>query len=698
MAPISIGEIHVPGSSGLGAARCLTLTSPLQHEGGLELFFAILAADAPKRVVEKLSDRLGEELRAVFFQKGDPEARFEAALKQANKCILAFLYEHGLSLPGIKLRGAVAALCGGKLFVSSRGMMRGLLYVPHGDSLAPYALFDEVPEKTSEPKFFTSLQAGAFPDGARLVIATSELFQALDDAYVQDVLGQQDYAKASREIKTALRAAQKPISILSLSSLLPESATAKTGAANASTSSAKAKTPERSARATAPIVGPDIGEVIARGVRVGCLLAGRGLAAGGRAVWSLLKTLVLIPIKLPRLFAVLADRERRTRLVAECKAAPDRCLSAAVGRLNALPHQSRMHFLALLGIGAVFVHGLLFSIRHEVRAQTVKAYEAQLAELQQLEADFAAGMIYDNENRSRELVARMEAVLNALPELTDAQKKTKAGAEATVEEAREKLRKIVPIANPATFASVEDASLGFSNLAWFGGKLYVFSNTSGRVQVFSEEGAAAADPTINALALGVASAVPARTGFLLQGVSGALVYWNPDTGEESVFETAEVKDQPILYYQGRLYAAAADGTVTRRSVATKTLGSPADVVRGAPASPSSLATDGAVYLLYKNGATGKYLKGAVVQDYAASPIDPPPTNATHLWASADSDKLAFIDQDSDRAFTVDRTTGRLLAQFTAPEFRELRAAVVDEGGRTLYLLTAPGTIYKVPLK
>ncbi len=700
MAPISIGEIHVPGSSGLGATRCLTLTSPLQYEGGLELFFAILSADAPKRVIEKLSDRLGEELRAVFFQKGDPEARFEAALKQANKCILAFLYEHGLSLPGIKLRGATAALAGGKLFVSSRGMMRGLLYVPQTDGLAPYTLFEEAPEKSSEPKFFTSLQTGAFPDGARLVIATSELFQALDDSYVQDVLGQQDYAKASREIKTALRASQKPVSILSLSSLLPESAFAKTPAAEASLSSGAAKTKAagRPTRPAAPIVGPDIGEIIARGVRASCLLAGRGLAAGGRGAWTLLKTLALIPVRLPRLTATLLDRERRTRLIAECKAAPDRCLSAAVGRLNALPHQSRMHFLALLGIGAIFVHGLLFSIRHEVRAQTVKAYEAQLAELQQLEADFAAGMIYDNEGRSRELVARMESVLSALPELTEAQKKTKAGASASVETARGKLRRIVAIANPAKFATIEDTSLGFSNLAWFSGKLYVFSNTSGRVQVFSEEGAAAADPTIKALTLGVTSVAPARTGFLLQGVNGALVFWNPDTGEESVFETAEVKDQPILFYQGRLYAAAADGTVTRRSVATKTLGSPADVLRGAPVSPSSLATDGAVYLLYKDGMTRKYLKGAIVQDYAPSAIDPAPTNASHLWASADSDKLAFIDQDSDRAFTVDRTTGRLLAQMTAPEFRELRAAAIDESGRTLYLLTAPGTIYKVPLK
>ncbi len=692
MAPISIGEIHVPGGSGLGAVRCLTLTSPLQHEGGLELFFAMFAAEAPKRVVEKLCERLGEELRTIFFQKGDAEARFEAALKQSNKTILAFLYEHGLSLPGIKLRGAAAALTNGKLFVSSRGMMRGLLYVPQAEGLAPYALFDESAEKNGEPKFFTSLQTGIFPDGARLVIATSELFQSLDDAYVRDALGQTDFAKASRDIKAALRTSQNPVSILSLSSLLTNGASvpSKPLAALAQKASAKA------ARNAPPLIGPDIGEMVARGLRAGSLFLGRSLASGGRAAWSLLKILVLLPAKIPRLVAILADQERRARLVADCKAAPDRCVSAAIGRLNALPHQSRMHFLALLGVGAIFVHGLLFSVRHEVRAQTVKAYEAQLAELQQLETDFQAGMIYDNENRSRELASRMDTVWNALPELTDAQRKTKVEARKGIEQAKEKLRRVALVGNPAVFATSE-AGVGAA-MAWFGNKLYVFSSTSGHVQVFSEEGAAASDPTIAALPSGVARAIPARTGFLLQGGSGALVYWNPDTGEESTYEAADIAGNPLLFYQGRLYAASADGTVTRRSVATQTLGSPADVLRGAPTSPTSIATDGAVYLLYKDGATHKYLKGATVQDYAPSAIDPAPSNAGQMWVSPNSDKIVFIEQGGDRAFTVDRTTGRLLSQLTSPAFKDLRAATVDDSGHNLYLLTAMGTIYKVPLK
>jgi sugar lactone lactonase YvrE len=307
-------------------------------------------------------------------------------------------------------------------------------------------------------------------------------------------------------------------------------------------------------------------------------------------------------------------------------------------------------------------------------------------------------MIYDNEGRSRELVVRMESVWNALPELTDLQKKNKAEAKKTIQTSREKLQKVALIANPAKFAEVSDPALAYSSMAWFQGKLYVFSSISGRVQIFSSEGAAAADPSIAALPGGIRAAAPARTGFLLQGASGEIVYWNPETSEESSFEDADVADKPILFYQGRLYAASPEGTVTRRSVATKTLGTPSDVLRGAPEAPTSLATDGAVYLLYKDGSTRKYLKGASVQDYAPSVIEPAPAGAADLWASADSDKLVFIDKGGDRALTVDRTTGRLLSQMTAPEFKDLRAGAVDESGRTLYLLTATGSVYRVPLK
>ena len=698
MAPISIGEIHVPGGAGLVSARTLTLTSPPSNEGGLELFFGMFAADAPKKVVEKLCDRLAEEFRPVFFRPGDAEARFEAALKQANKTILAFLYEHGLSLPGIKLRGAVAALSGGKLYAAARGAVRGTLYVPSGSSLAPYALFDDAPEKPGEPKFFTSLQAGAFPEGARLVVATTELFQALDDAFVGTTLGQPDFAKASREIKHALRAGRYPVSILALSSPPPAGAYAEAPAEEAP-KSARAAKPAAARPAAPPIVGPDIGELVARGLRAGLLFAGRLLTILAGGLWNLLRAVVAIPLKAPRLVAVLASPGSRAALIENCRTAPDRCMTAAVERLNALPAQSRNHFLALLLVAAVFTHGLLFSFQRQLSLNEAKAYEASLAELQSLEGDFEAGIIYENEARGRELLARMEAIAAALPVENEAQRLVKGDADAAIARAKEKLRRVVAIENPAAFSRIDDvAGASPSAMAWFGDKLYVFSSTGPRVRVISSEGAAAADPEIAALPSGVAEAAVARTGFILKDASGKTVYWNPDTGETTEYPDAGLGASPILFYQSRLYAAAPDGLVTRRSVAAKSLGAASDVLRGAPADPASIATDGAVYLLYRDGATRKYMKGAAVPDHAPAPIDPPAASAGQLWASADSDKLMFIDEGGDRAFTVDKASGRLLAQMTAPQFNGLLAGTADEKGRTMYLLAGDGTIYAIPIK
>lgn len=698
MAPISIGEIQVPGGSGLVSARTMTLTNPPSADGSLELFFGLFAVDAPKKVLEKLCDRLGEELRPVFFRPGDAEARFEAALKQANKTILAFLYDHGLSLPGVKLRGAVAALAGGKLFAASRGPVRGTLYVPHAGALAPYALLDDAPGATADPKFFSSLQAGAFPDGGRLVLATSELFQALDDSYVRDTLGQADFAKASREIKHALRAGRYPVTVLSLSSPVPEGALAPAQASDAPAAPAKARpnvAPPR--RAPAPIVGPDIGELAARALRFGLIAAGRGIASLFGVIGRVLKGLVLLPLRAPRMVAVLADRDARGKLVASCVAVPDRCLASAVERLNALPERSRAHFLILLMVGAVFAHGLLFSLRREMTLREAKAYEASLAELQRLEGDFEAGIIYENDGRGRELLSAMEAIAAALPVETSAQQKAKAEADASIARAKEKLRRLVRIELPVPFAHVEGGS-DASTMAWFGDKLYVFSASSGRVRVISPEGAAAADPEVPSMASGVAEAAPARTGFILKDASGKTAYWNPESGETAQYADAGLGAAPILFYQSRLYAAAPDGTVTRRTVASSSLGSPSDVLRGAPADASSIATDGAVYLLYKDGATRKYMKGAAVTGYEPMPIDPAPSSGAQLWASADSDKLVFADEGGDRAFTVDKASGRLLAQYQSERFQGLRAVTADAKGRTLYVLSGDGTIYAVPIK
>ena len=363
-----------------------------------------------------------------------------------------------------------------------------------------------------------------------------------------------------------------------------------------------------------------------------------------------------------------------------------------------MPLQSRKRFLLLLAVGAVFLHGLGFSVRREIVLRETKTYEATLAELQQAESDFEAGMIYDSEDRSRERLARMTALADALPEKTAAQQKTKTEARSGIDAERTKLRRVVVVEKPSIFATVGDAATSGTNMAWFGDKLYVFSPAAPKAHIISKDGTVSAETMIQGAKGGVTAAAAAQTGFLLEDASGTLAYWNPETGETRTYPGPFAAETPFIFYQGRLYGATADGTVNRRSVMTSKLGTPADVLRGAPPSPSGLAADGAIYLLYRDGTTRKYLKGAVVQEYAASTIDPAPSGAATPWVSAGSNKLVFADIGGDRAYVVDKTTGRLLSQLTAPEFKDLRASAVDAKGATVYLLAGDGKIYAVPIK
>jgi hypothetical protein len=293
----------------------------------------------------------------------------------------------------------------------------------------------------------------------------------------------------------------------------------------------------------------------------------------------------------------------------------------------------------------------------------------------------------------------MMTITEGLPEMNESQRKSKTEARAAIERAKEKLRRVVTVEAPVVFSKLTNVdSSRPSAMAWFGDKLYVFSSTSGRAHVISAEGSAAADPEIHGLSSGVAHAAVARTGFILKDQSGKSVYWNPDTDETIEYPDSGLGASPILFYQSRLYTAASDGNVTRRSVTAKSLGAASDVLRGAPVNPTGITTDGSIYLVYADGATKKYLKGATVTEYSPAAIEPPASNASQPWASLDSDKLMFIDKGGDRAFTLDKSNGRLLSQLTAPEFKNLLAGTADEKGRTLYLLAGDGTIYAVPIK
>lgn len=697
---VSIGEIHVPGSGTLQNARTFLLTAPASSAGTPALLFGIFAADAPRKVVEKLCDRVAEEARPAFFSEGD-EAGFEKALTNINRVIVGFLYDHGLSMHGIRLRGALGGLSDGQLFVASRGNLKGLLLVPQCGALVPYTLFEEAAARENDPKFFSSLQAGRLPPGSRLLATTGELFQALDEAFVRDVFVRSDADGAVRALKNALRASRLPVAALTLTVPGPELADApqarRAAAGGREQGAADVAPPQRRAPKIPPPAPTDFGELAARGLRAAVEFGVRGLLALLRLLGRALLAAGRLPFAAARALAALCRAESRAKLIADCRAAPDRCLAAGIGRLNAIPAASRIHLYLLLACAAVFLHGILFSFRHQLAVNEAKAYEAKLAEFHGLQADFEASLIYDEDRRSRDLLARMRAILDALPAETKAQRRAKDDAAASLEKAAAALRRLVL---PASVTAVADLTgrTGFEDgiIARFGGKLYVFSRTS--PAVLAVAAGDVLEKKLDGAASGAAAVAAARTGFLIVGADGKVRYWNP-AGTETHEYPGVLLDppSPVLFYEGRLYYATTEGFIVRRQVAASTLGAPAQALQSpiAPA-PMGLAADGALYLLTGDGTVRKFMKGAEDGAFAPPAMDPP-LSAASLWTAVGSDRLAFIASGGDRIVLLDKATGRLLAQLSSPELAGLVSMTVADDGRSAAVL-AGGKVLDVTLE
>lgn len=697
---ISIGEIHVPGSGTHQNARTFLLTAPASSAGTPALLFGIFAADAPRKVVEKLCDRVAEEARPAFFPEGD-EAGFEKALTRVNRVIVGFLYDHGLSMHGIRLRGALGGLSDDRLFIASRGALKGLLLVPKRGALVPYTLFEEAAARGNDPKFFSSLQAGRLPPGSRLLATTGELFQALDEAFIRDVFVRSDAAGAVRALKNALRASRLPVAAMTLTVPGPEPADApaarREAAGGRERGAADVATPQGRALKIPPPAPTDFGELAARALRAAVEYGVRGLLALLRLLGRTLLAAARLQFGLVRTIAALFRPESRARIIADCRAAPDRCLAAGIGRLNAVPAASRTQLFLLLACAAVFLHGIIFSFRHQLAVNEAKAYEARLAEFHGLQTDFEAGLIYDEDRRSRDLLARMRAIAEALPAETEAQRRAKDDADASLEKAAAALRRLAPPASVATIADLTGRA-GFEDgiVARFGGGIYVFSRTAPAVLALAAGDAF--ETKLDGVTAGAAAVAAARTGFLIAGTDGKVRYWNPAGTETHEYPDVLLDPpSPILFYEGRLYHASPDGSIMRRQVAASTLGAPAQALKPPTAhAPIGIAADGALYLLDADGTVRKFLKGAEDSAFTPPAMDPP-LAAASLWTAAGSDRIAFIASGGDRIVLLDKTTGRLLAQLASPELAGLVSMAADDDARSAAVL-AGGKVLNVALE
>ena len=701
---VQIGEILVPGATSLHGAKTFMLTRPSGGPHGVEIAFGLFSGETQKRVIDRLADRLVEELRPVIFADGtDEDARFEAALKRANSVILGFLHEHGLSLPGIKLRGSFGLLAGDRLNIASRGALRGTVVVPqsHNATLAPFTLFEEGSDSLTHPKFFSSFQGGTLPPGARLYVSSVELFQATDEAFAISRFTDPDSSRSIRELKNALKASRQPVSVLTLAIPRPDMVEEMPRTFNPQPApvvhrpEAKYLPPQPKANLA------DVGDLVSRGLRssvsgatVGLRSIPKGLAIGGRALFS---GGAMIVNGFSRIgsgaLSIFRSEDGRFR-ISTILSLPHRAMETGVDGLNLVPRHRVAHFVALFLIVNISAHAAVFSLRRQALVGDVRAYENQLSEVQQIETDLESSLIYGDEARAKELAAQLDSKLGALPQSTDAQKAGIAMIKEELGASLARMHRTVAIQEPTVFASL-DVSNKPKAMAWWNGGLYAFSSDKAAASAVGADGTVA-PAEITGLNGPVLQAVPATTGVMVLGSDGSLALWNPGSGVQKYSGATFANSAQILFYQGRVYNQEA-GAIVRRSVKSQSLATPVTVVQASAVGSaiSGLAANGALYTLTSQGAVSRFVKGNADANFHRAQVEPAPTQATDLVIA--SNRLAYIDKGNDRVIVIDGQTGNLVAQATSPAFKNLQSLTFDDGANRLLVLNGDGKVFALAL-
>jgi len=108
----------------------------------------------------------------------------------------------------------------------------------------------------------------------------------------------------------------------------------------------------------------------------------------------------------------------------------------------------------------------------------------------------------------------------------------------------------------------------------------------------------------------------------------------------------------------------------------------------------SLALDGDAFVLSKNGQIIKLTKGAS-SSFSLQGLNPPLTSGDKIWTYNDLNYLYVLDGENKRLIILEKD-GRLKAQLTAKEFSRPTDLVIDDGGRTAYLVDQ-AKLYKISL-
>lgn len=391
--------------------------------------------------------------------------------------------------------------------------------------------------------------------------------------------------------------------------------------------------------------------------------------------------------------SLLSNRNRTANEKLLIKNIYDTVLKAR-GTYQGLTKSARRAVIAVLVIMVILLHFFVLKGQEQEVKKTESAFNETLRLVADKRVQANNAFIYNDERRAEQLYIEIDFLLKSVAPLNKQDSDALATYLAENERDLNKVRHINFIENPFSYAelgsiSTADAS-PTSIIEGPEGPLVSIGSAIYRIKDTPEKIVEAPSSLQHLIASGEQKIYAITTDATLY-----LFEKNLLSKQGASLSSAEIVAVAPALYAGNLYTLnASEGAIIRHTSNQNSFGnssvwlSDTDLLSTA----NSIAIDGAIYVITRDGAIVKLIKGER-QDFRAGPFNPSLGSSTKIYTSLASSFLYILDRDNKRIIILNKD-GSIKDQFTSPRFDDLKdlAPNADEdtlsilNGTTIYLL------------
>ncbi|MDA2922322.1 hypothetical protein MYX07_03590 [Patescibacteria group bacterium AH-259-L07] len=372
-------------------------------------------------------------------------------------------------------------------------------------------------------------------------------------------------------------------------------------------------------------------------------------------------------------------------------------------------------FIILIIFGFLFVISIIILGSQEYKAQQKREYAQTIQKLKDIESELSIALIYEDESNLQTLLTQMKQLLNSLPQVTKEQKQTYELLYTKYSTTLHKFYRITTIDEPTLLIDLGEQykNIDPSGMTNLFNNFYIFDGSNNYIYRFNVE-------TEETEMVNNTSANVGRLQKLAPLDNDILIGYDQNQGI-ATFNTIDAKLEPVKLtrqhdiseitdlslYNGRLYVLeSSQNQIYKYSKTIDGFGKEEIWVKDGTniADTLSFTIDGSIYVLKKSSDIYKFFRNNRVAfelddiKPALSTTDPNIITLKgniKLFTTADMKYLYLLDGPTNRLIKLLKD-GKLIKQFTSPQFNNLIDFLVSRNENTAWLLN--GTkIYEISL-